>query len=224
MTDLRAILESCTARHSRLCPRQVLGVRMGLAGAAALKLEVPRRDKRMLVIAETDGCFVSGVKAATGCSDGGRTLRVEDYGKVGATFIHVKTGAAVRLAPKPNIRQRALLYAPEQERRYYAQLYGYQRMPDVELFDLYQVALITPVKDLVSRPGVRVNCDLCGEEIINQRQKICGDQILCLPCTGSTYYRIDKISYILPVSVHQTDEVPASNESEIHKISMFTET
>ena len=54
-TDLQILLEQTADRHKHLCPRQVLGVRIGLAGAVALDLEAPRNDKRLLVILETDG-------------------------------------------------------------------------------------------------------------------------------------------------------------------------
>ena len=39
--NLSRLLERSAARHSHLCPRQVLGVRMGMAGLAALGLEAP---------------------------------------------------------------------------------------------------------------------------------------------------------------------------------------
>jgi formylmethanofuran dehydrogenase subunit E len=167
----------------------VLGVRIGLAGAAALGLDVPRRDKRLLVIVETDGCFVSGIEVATGAAVRHRTLRVEDYGKVAATFVDVETGRAVRVAPRLDVRSKASLYAPTEKRRYFAQLKAYQLMPDEELLTLSEVTLNTPVKTLVSRPGVRVNCVLCGEEIINERQVWLDGQWLCRACAGAGYYR-----------------------------------
>src|SRR5512142_3210454 len=111
MLDISALLALSNARHSHLCPRQVLGVRMALAGAAALGLDLPRADKRLLVIAETDGCFVDGLEVAAGVSPGHRTLRIEDYGKIGATFVKVATGDAVRLAPRLDVRARAQDYA-----------------------------------------------------------------------------------------------------------------
>ena len=101
MDNLEKLLAQSAANHQRLCPRQVLGVRMGLAGAGLLEMEVPRTDKLLLVIVETDGCFVSGIEAATGCSVLHRTLRVEDYGKVAASFVDVNSGRAFRLAPRP---------------------------------------------------------------------------------------------------------------------------
>src|SRR5512135_301253 len=170
MLSLEELLRLAAEDHSHLCPRQVLGVRMGMAGAASLGLEAPRTDKRLLVIVETDGCFVSGIEVATGAAVSHRTLVVEDYGKIAATFVDAQSGQAVRLAPRLDVRQRARDFAPGEQRHYFAQLKGYQVMPDELLFSVQAVTLKTPVKEIVSRAGVRVNCDLCGEEIINERQ------------------------------------------------------
>jgi len=199
MSDLQLLLEQSAARHSHLCPRQVWGVRMGLAGAAALGMEVPRDDKRLLVIVETDGCFADGVEVATGCTVGHRTLRVEDYGKIAATFIQVKTGRAVRLAPRLDVRERARLYAPDQKRRYFAQLQGYQLMPINELLSLQEVTLTTPVEAIISRAGVRANCVVCGEEIINQREVVREGMTLCRSCAGQAYYEV--VGVPLPATV-----------------------
>jgi formylmethanofuran dehydrogenase subunit E len=166
MDDLRQILDSTATRHSYLCPRQVLGARIGLAGAAVLGLDVPRRDKRLLVILETDGCFADGIEVATGCAVGPRTLRIEDYGKVAATFVDVETEQALRVAPRLDVRQRAA-YAPDEPRHYFAQLRGYQITPDEELLTIEPVQLIQLIRQIVSRPGGRVNCAGCEEEIIN---------------------------------------------------------
>lgn len=189
MHELQTILEISTARHSHLCPRQILGARIGLAGGAALGLELPPSDKRLLIILETDGCFADGVEVATGCTVGHRTLRVEDYGKIAATFIDVKSGAAVRIAPRLDVRDRAYAYAPSEPRHYFAQLQAYQIMPDAELLTMQPVTLTTPIEAIVSRPGVRVNCDQCGEEIINEREVVSGSQRLCRACAGQGYYR-----------------------------------
>jgi formylmethanofuran dehydrogenase subunit E len=191
--DLQTLLEQSSARHNHLCPRQVLGVRMGLAGVAALALTMPRQDKRLLVILETDGCFVSGVEAATGAAVCHRTLRVEDYGKVAATFVDTKTGVAVRITPHLNIRRRARFYAPDEGRHYFAQLMGYQVMPDEELLTVQEVRLTTPIEDLISRPGRRVNCAICGEEIINEREVWRQDVPVCQGCAGPAYYALAKL-------------------------------
>lgn len=186
--DLDAILAVSVARHDHLCPRQILGARLGLAGMAALGIQTGKIDKRTLIIAETDGCFIDGLEAATGASVGHRTLRIEDYGKIGATFIDVRTGRAVRLAPLPDIRARAAHLIPNARSRYHAQHDAYQIMPDDEMFSVSAVELTTPVQTLISRPGVRVNCDLCGEEIINQREVHRDQLTLCRACAGGGYF------------------------------------
>jgi formylmethanofuran dehydrogenase subunit E len=199
MTDLQTLLEISASRHTHLCPRQVIGIRLGQAGAMALDIEVPQKKKRLLAILESDGCFADGVEVATGCTVGHRTLRVEDYGKIAATFIDTKLGRAVRVAPHLDIRQKAYDYAPHQKKRFFAQLDGYQVMPIEELVTVVEVRLIIPVAEIVSRAGVRVNCAICGEEIINEREVCQDNQILCKGCCGTAYYQI-----VDPVFSHQT--------------------
>ena len=42
--DLKEILAVSSQPHKHLCPRQILGARIALAGANALGMHVPRRD------------------------------------------------------------------------------------------------------------------------------------------------------------------------------------
>ena len=188
MSTLSDLLDKTAALHSHLCPRQILGVRMGLLGMHALGFEGPPANKRLLIITETDGCFADGLSAATGCTVGHRTLRVEDYGKAAAVFVDTLTGQALRLAPALDIRRRACAYAPDEPRHYFAQLQAYQSLPDEVMFTVRSVMLNTPVAQIVSRPGVRVNCDACGEEIINERQIKDNGQTLCRACARGAYY------------------------------------
>ncbi len=119
---LTMLLNQSAALHRHLCPRQVLGVRMGLCGSARLGLEGRRDDKRLLTIVETDGCAADGVSVATGCTVGHRTLRVMDFGKVAATFVDVCTGEAVRIVPRPGVREAAQSLVPGAESRWHAQV------------------------------------------------------------------------------------------------------
>jgi formylmethanofuran dehydrogenase subunit E len=72
----------------------VLGVHIGLLAGHAFGIPLPQSEKRLLAIAETNGCFVDGLSAATGCYFGRRTLRIEDYGKTAATFVETTTEQA----------------------------------------------------------------------------------------------------------------------------------
>jgi formylmethanofuran dehydrogenase subunit E len=189
MRELDELLQSCAALHARLCPRQVLGARMGCYAGALLGLELPQQDKRLLVIVETDGCAADGIAVATGCSVGRRTLRVEDYGKVAATFVDTYTERAVRLVPRVQARQRAQLYAPAKASRWEAQLIGYQRMPDDELLARQWVQRVSPLQELLGNADSRAECKMCGEEIINGREVALKGNVLCRSCAGQSYFR-----------------------------------
>ncbi len=185
---LDRLLQASAALHQHLCPRQVLGVRMGLAAGEALSLEVPRQDKRLLVFVETDGCAADGVSAATGCWIGRRTLRIMDFGKVAATFVDSETATAVRIHPHPDSRLRALALVPDAKSRWHAMRDGYQRLPVEQLLILQPVELRLDLEALISRAGIRANCDRCGEEIINEREVLRAGQTLCRGCAGAAYY------------------------------------
>jgi formylmethanofuran dehydrogenase subunit E len=187
--EVQPFLAETAAMHRHLCPRQVLGVRMGLYAGKLLHLELPQREKRLYTFVETDGCFIDGVTVATGCSVGHRTLRLIDHGKVAASFVDTKTGKAVRIWPNPQCRTRATEYAPTAPNRWQAQLEAYQIMSAEELLSSCNAELLIDLKALIARPGVRVNCNSCGEEILNQREVILDGKALCRGCTGGSYVR-----------------------------------
>lgn len=188
-TTMPALIERLAPLHARLCPRQVLGARIGLHGAGLLGLEAPRLDKRLLVIVETDGCFVDGVIVATGCRVGRRTLRVVDHGKVAAVFVDTLTGQAVRVRPRRGARAAASRYAPDAPDAWHAQLDAYHWMPTAELLESAPVELLASLDAILGRAGVRVECDRCGEEILNDRQVQTLGQTLCRGCADDAYVR-----------------------------------
>ena len=182
-------LTASAAHHHRVCPRQVLGVRIGLLAGRLLEMALPQPDKRLLAISETDGCFVDGLSAATGCFVGRRTLRVEDYGKTAATFVDTFTEQAIRIAPRNGVRELAWKYAPSAHNKWEAQLIGYQLIPDDVLVQWQPVELTIPVKQIIGQPGERVTCQICGEEIINQREVLHDGTLVCRSCAGKSYFR-----------------------------------
>lgn len=188
MQTLEELLQRSGARHNHVCPRQVLGVRMGMLAASLLNLPLPQSDKRLLTVVETDGCFADGVAVASGCEIGHRTLRLVDYGKAAATFIDTETEQAVRIAPHPCSRERAAAYAGDAASRWHGYLQAYQIMPDDELFVVQRVTPLFSVRDLISTPKHRVSCERCGEEIINEREVLLAGQVLCRACAGQAYY------------------------------------
>ena len=188
MPDCKDYLEQTAALHDHLCPRQVLGVRIGIYAGELLDLPLPRTDKRILAFVETDGCFADGVSVATGCRLGRRTMRLVDYGKAAALFIDAETEQAVRIAPTREARERACLYAPAAPDRWHAQRDAYQEMPTSELLRAQAVTLTLPLRDIISQPGLRVPCEECGEEVMNARETVAGGRVMCQGCGGEAYY------------------------------------
>src|SRR3990172_3111527 len=191
MPSLSEQLQASAALHGgHLCPRQVLGVRIGRLAGEWLHLELPQppQCKRLLAIVETDGCAADGVAVATNCWVGHRTLRVEDYGKIAATFIDVEAGQAVRIAPRGEARPRARSFAPEARDQWEAYLLGYQRMPTTDLLCAQAVRLAVPLEKIVSHWGKRAVCQRCGEEIMNEREVVREGATLCRACAGEAYY------------------------------------
>ena len=180
--SLDDILEQAAAWHRHLCPRQVLGARMGILAGRLLSLELPQQNKRLYTFVETDGCFADGVGAATGCWLGRRTMRLIDHGKVAATFVDTRTRRAVRIRPHPQARTEARHYAPDAKSRWHAYLEAYRIMPDDVLLEAQWVELTLDLDQLISRPGARTVCHRCGEEIINEREVTRDGTILCRGC------------------------------------------
>lgn len=193
MADLKPYLDQLCSMHDHICPRQVLGVRMGLHAGDLLGQALPQHGKQLLALVETDGCFADGVAVATGCWLGHRTMRLVDYGKVALTLVDTVSGRAVRVWPNPQARTRALDYAPTGLDRWNAQVIGYQRMPPDDLLIARPVRLRLSIDQLVSRPGVRATCARCGEEILNEREVIRGGQVLCQACADGGYCVIDPV-------------------------------
>lgn len=189
MNTLLELSNASQAKHSHLCPRQVLGVRVGLAGLSLLGLDQTNCQRSLLVVVETYGCFVDGIEATAKVSVGQRSLRIEDYGKIAATFVHLKSGRAVRLFPKPGIRELAKKVTHDPQRAYFVQLISYQIIPDEELLKIEPVALTHGLKDIIDLPQQKTRCSVCGEEINNGREAEGGDTPACMACAGYAYYR-----------------------------------
>jgi formylmethanofuran dehydrogenase subunit E len=189
MRDLTALLKASAERHrDHLCPRQVLGVRIGLYAGELFGFDLPSPDKRLFALVETDGCLTDGIAVATGCWCGNRTMRLVDYGKSAATFVDVQAEQAIRISPSLESRARALNYAPEAPDRWHAQLVGYQVMPNAELLQAREVVLAVSLGEIISRHGGRVVCQECGEDVINERQVVRDGRVLCRACALGAYY------------------------------------
>lgn len=190
----RKLLYQSSKQHQSLCPRQVLGIRMGLYALRLLGVNLTVRPydnktKRLFTIVESDGCSVDGISAATGCTVGHRTLRVEDYGKMAATVIDILSSQAVRVRPHLQARERALAHTTQALSRWHRYLNAYRLLPDEYIMEAEEVEITFSLQEIISNPETRMMCSICKEEIVNGRQVLLDGVYVCKPCNGQIYYR-----------------------------------
>jgi formylmethanofuran dehydrogenase subunit E len=178
LDDYAALVEQAGRFHGHVCRGIEIGTRMAMAGLKALGILDPRGTdrKKFIVFIETDRCATDAIMAVAGCSPGKRSLKVLDYGKLAATFVHLETHRAVRfvsLGPRGDEPQ------PE-----------VATMSDDQLFTMAEVDVPLRPEDLPGKPARRAVCEACGERVLDGREVRDGGRVLCRPCAGGTrYYR-----------------------------------
>jgi len=161
---------------------------MGLYAGDRLGMELPQCGKRLFTIIESDGCFSDGVAVATNCWVGRRAMQVKDFGKAAATFVDTQLGRSIRIIPSHDERSATSTYAPGGINSWEAYLIGNQNMPTEMPFYVHEVLLHQSIEELISRPGAKAVCDVCSEEVINEREIRYDDRVLCRSCGGNAYY------------------------------------
>lgn len=197
MRPFGELLQEAVAFHGHLCPGQVLGVRMAMAGCRALGIQEPKTmAKGLVVFVEIDRCASDAIQAVTAVSLGKRTLKYLDYGKMAATFAMVTTGEAVRVVARDEARDLVGAYAPDVAEPREAQIAAYRVMPEPNLL---RIEPVTVEPGWLDRRRVRVSCQLCGEGVNYGREVVSDGITLCRACFAGGYYvpRADRARAIL---------------------------
>lgn len=180
------LLEEAVGFHGHLCPGQVLGVRIVLAGCGELGITHPNTmGKGLVVFAEIDRCATDAIQALTGVSIGKRTLKHMDYGKMAATFVDMEHERAVRVVARDDARARAAEWAPPNLDQREIQIEAYRVMPADVLLSIASVRILPGWLD---RRRVRKPCAACGEGINYEREVVVNGHPLCRACAGDSYY------------------------------------
>ena len=152
--DFELLLAESTKVHGHLCPGQVLGVRMAIAGLAAVGITDPKGSdrKNIMVFVEMDRCATDAIQSVTGCSLGKRSLKFLDYGKMAASFLNLKTGKAVRIVAHEEARRLAKKCFPQEPDKYKAQIDAYKVLSDEALFSIRPTIISVHDEDMPGRP------------------------------------------------------------------------
>jgi formylmethanofuran dehydrogenase subunit E len=191
MTTLTLTLEEHLTRsailHSKLCPRQVLGVRMARLACTLLGVDPAVNRKSIYVYMETGHCAADGVMVVTGASPNNGLMQLIKYGKLAATFVHRKNGDALRICERYQSREIASHMMPERS-RWEAQLASYQTMPDEQLFCWQPVLLKESLPVIGAKHSA--TCQNCGDRISDHAEKIVDGQTLCEICAVGAYFTL----------------------------------
>lgn len=183
MSGWKAYIEKAKAYHGHICSGQVLGIRMGLLGIAALGLK-PDDDMRDLVVfAESSRCMADAVYVVTGITVGRRRLKLVDYGKTALSFLDLKTNRAVRVSIKSPI------YPPKGT-------WGeglirfWDSYADDDVFNCVPVTITLPLEEMPGPPISIVPCSCCGEDVLDAKEIYRAGQPFCHACARGAYYRV----------------------------------
>lgn len=165
--------------HGHICTGIVFGVRIARLGLNYLGIEDPERNRDFIVYVEVDRCLADAISSVTGCSLGKRRLKWIDYGKMAATFVDINTnrGVRVKTTSHHNIPEGADIVS------------FWSEIPDGELFELEPIEIDLHPEDLPGKPSRRMECEACGESIMDGRDLAVEGKILCKACAYGGYYK-----------------------------------
>ncbi len=177
-----------SSTHKRLCPRQVLGVRMARFACIQLGIDPALERKRIFVYMENGYCVADGVIAVTYASPTNQFMQLLPYGKMAATFVDIESGQALRVSEHPLSRHAGVNFMPEITSPWLAQVQAYKIMPDHLLLSWASVELLTPLPQL---PGKhKVACDQCGDLVHEHCEVLLKGLTLCKACADGAYYKV----------------------------------
>jgi formylmethanofuran dehydrogenase subunit E len=179
MSDFELYLKKVGEHHGHICGGIALGTKMTLAAMKKLGMEPGVKNKNLIVYVEIDRCMTDAVQVITGCSLGHRSLKHIDYGKFAATFVNLQTGKAIRATIKESFDSKG----PTEE-----MCRKVETTPDEEMVILQDVKIAIPETDLPGSPRQKAFCASCGERVMDGREVIQGDKILCRGCGKGKYY------------------------------------
>lgn len=183
--SLQEHLNRSAMLHSKLCPRQVLGVRMARLACMLLGVDPALNRKSIYVYMETGHCAADGVMVVTGASPNNGLMRLVGYGKLAATFVLRSSGDTIRVSERYESRDIAMNIMPELP-TWKAQRDAYQIMPDDQLFHWQHVLLNESVPVIAKKHSV--TCQHCGDRISEHAEVIVDGQTLCQICVGDAYF------------------------------------
>lgn len=171
MRTLAEDIQTAVDYHGHICSGIVLGVRMARLALGRLKIVNPLECKDLIVYVEIDRCVSDAICAVTGCTLGRRRMKWVDYGKMATTFYNMSTKRGIRVAV------RGIDFPPPGA----DPVLFWGKIPDEDVFTVQDVSIDIPKEDLPGESLLKIDCEKCGEPIMDGREKKVKGRVLCRP-------------------------------------------
>ena len=164
--------EDLISFHGHSCPGLAIGYRMAKAGMDFLAGS-RSADEEIVAIVENNACGVDALQCLTGCTFGKGNFIFRDYGKHVFTLYDRKSRKGMRVALK-------LRNVPDDIRndkdRFISWLLS---APEGDIVSVREVNIDEPEPARIMQS---VNCEFCGEGVMESRTRKVGDKTACIPC------------------------------------------
>lgn len=206
--DRRGLLDLAGMLHGHFCNYLAYGVMAGASAVRELGVQNTGMEE-VVALVETNNCFSDGIQLTTGCTFGNNALVYEDLGKTAFSLVR-RDGEGVRYVLDPEFedsREQAYPEAyglwnrlivqkeqgsPEDFGRM-MQLFHEMTLQEIDLpletvFRIRKGSFELPPPSMMY-PWAR--CSRCGENVMQPRARLQGEQTLCLACAGEPAFAMD---------------------------------
>jgi len=206
--DLEGLLRQAETIHGHRCPFLALGVKAGRQAMDYLDQENTGMEEVVAVV-ECNNCFTDGIQVVTGCTFGNSALIFKDLGKTAVTVARRQDGAALRLAVRPDFRERMFARYPavgplyekvvtqgqgtDEDRHRFQHLWqavARRELVEVALEEQFVIQPLTLTLPPLARRFATVTCSRCGEGVMEPRARVQDGQLVCLTCAGGDCYTL----------------------------------
>jgi len=179
--------------HGHSCPGLALGYRVSLRVLREFKGR--SGDEELVVIVENNSCAVDAVQVMTGCTFGKGNLIFKDYGKQVYTFIKRPSGRSIRISihwqkPAETEEERKIwerYMKGDRSKKVIHFIHNRKAVKVSQILDADETALMRVTKEKQVLPAEAriypsIDCDECGEKVMEPRARVRNGKILCIPC------------------------------------------
>lgn len=183
--------------HGHSCPGLAMGYRVALRALKEFKGR--SGDEELVAIVENNSCAVDAVQVMTGCTFGKGNLIFRDYGKQVYTFIGRPSGKGIRISvdwKKPD-------ETPEEKALWKRYMKGERNTKVVRFVHDKKTAKLRHILEAEEKDILKVkkskenlppeaaiykslDCNLCGEKVMEPRARVKNGKIVCMPCSERT--------------------------------------